>query len=423
MDAGQRRRKEILAWTPLRAKRLRAARGRGSARCFGLPAARGKRDGYARRCRGAWTRGPAREAGLARRIGGYDIVRELSRGAMGIVYEAEDPRLHRRRVALKVIAGDLERRPDLQARFRREAQSVARLDHEGIVRIHQLGVDRGRAFIVMDLVEGESLHERVVRGGPLAADEAARVFEKLARAVAHAHARGVLHRDIKPANILLGEGGARPVLADFGLARDLLDLRRERLTQTGEAVGTYPFMAPEQARGAHDLVDARADVYGLGAALYAALTGRQPFDGPTPADIARRVVAEEPVPPSALRPLPLALEAVCLKCLAKRREDRYPSAEALAEDLRRFLEGEPVGAAPTRPSARGLALIAAPLLACGLLALAAWTALSPVDADGSRRLANGGAGSVASEAAHPTPADTASDGATASTPAEAPQAR
>jgi serine/threonine protein kinase len=271
-------------------------------------------------------------------LNAYTIIRELARGGMGIVHVARHPSLDRD-VALKVLhtwdsdASDLER-------FALEAEAVARLRHPNIVVVHAFGLRRGLPCLVMDLVDGPSLAELLKREGPFEPLKAAQIALDLAHAVEHSHANGILHRDLKPANVLLAPNG-RPVLTDFGLARELSQTR-ERLTRTGEIVGTPAYMAPEQANGNTGQVGTCTDVYGLGATLYALLAGRAPFKGAL-MSVLSKVLAETPRPPSHWRPgVPASLDAICLRSLAKAPNDRYASAADLAADLDRVLRGEAV---------------------------------------------------------------------------------
>ncbi len=228
------------------------------------------------------------------------------------------------------------------ARFRVEAEAVARLQHPNIVQIHEVGQHAGSPFLVLELVEGRNLAQRLA-GTPQPARQAAELVETLARAIDSAHRQGVVHRDLTPANVLLTADG-RPKITDFGLAKLIIgggDLR----TQTGELLGTPSYMAPEQAASRHQAIGAATDVYALGAILYELLTGRPPFKAESALETLRQVVAHEPVAPSRLRPkLPRDLETICLKCLHKEPSHRYASAAALAEDLRRFLENRPITA-------------------------------------------------------------------------------
>ncbi len=302
------------------------------------------------------------------RIGRYLIERPLGRGGMGLVYLARDPELDRR-VAIKQLQGLGD--PGLLERFVREARSSARLRHPSIVTVHEVGSTDQGPYLVMDLVEGETLQARLDRDGPLPAEEAARLVAHLAQAVAHAHDQGVLHRDLKPENVLVTPDG-RPVLLDFGLARDRAQ-EKERLTRTGEVLGTPAFMSPEQASGEVSQVDERTDVYGLAAVLYALLTARRPFEGSTTFEVLNKVLFKEPVPPRQHRPeLPEPLEAIVLQGLARERPQRYATAQALADDLQRYLHDEPVlGRPPRRRERRRRALLAAGL---PLLFAAAWFA-------------------------------------------------
>jgi WD40 repeat protein/tetratricopeptide (TPR) repeat protein len=285
------------------------------------------------------------------RVPGFEVLGELGRGGMGVVYKARQTRLGRL-VALKMIRAGLYAGSDDIARFRAEAEAVARLQHPNIVQIHEVGEAAGRPFFSLEYVEGGSLADRL-DGTPWSGKQAAELVEKLARAVAHAHQRGILHRDLKPANVLLTPEN-RPKVTDFGLAKRLAaepgapapGLAHAGLTQTGAIVGTPSYMPPEQAAGTRSLTTA-VDVYALGAILYELLTGRPPFRGATPVDTVLQVLSEEPVSPRRLQPkVARDLDTICLKCLEKTPENRYRSAMDLADDLGRFLAGQPIQARP-----------------------------------------------------------------------------
>jgi WD40 repeat protein len=273
---------------------------------------------------------------------GYEILREVGRGGMGVVFEARQLALGRV-VALKLILAGAHAGEDARGRFRAEAESIARLQHPHVVQIHEVGKQDGWDFYAMEWVEGGSLAARL-DGTPWPANKAAALVEKLARAMHAVHQEGVIHRDLKPGNVLLTSAG-EPKIADFGLARRL-DVDQGQ-TKTGAIVGTPSYLPPEQAAGRSEALSPRSDVYSLGAVLYELLTGRPPFKGQTPLDTLLQVRCDEPVPPSRLVPkCPRDLETICLKCLQKEPPRRYPTALALAEDLERFLNGAPISARP-----------------------------------------------------------------------------
>jgi tetratricopeptide (TPR) repeat protein/tRNA A-37 threonylcarbamoyl transferase component Bud32 len=274
-------------------------------------------------------------------IGNYEILGELGRGGMGVVYKARQAKLQRL-VALKmVLDGALAGEREL-ARFRSEAEAVARLQHPNIVQIYEVGEHEGRPFFSLEYVDGGTLAQRI-GGQPQPTRQAAAIAETLARAIDYAHERGVVHRDLKPANVLLTKQGM-PKITDFGLAKRLEGT--DGNTRTGAIVGTPSYLAPEQALGRKDVGPA-ADIFALGAILHELLTGRPPFRGDTPMETILQAASCEVVPLRHHSPhIPRDLETICLKCLEKDPRKRYPSAWILANDLRRFLNGEAIEARP-----------------------------------------------------------------------------
>jgi serine/threonine protein kinase len=342
-------------------------------------------------------------------VPGYEVLEEVGRGGMGVVYKARQVKLQRI-VALKMIlAGSQAAEADL-ARFRNEAEAVARLQHPNIVQVHEVGEYEGLPFLALEYCAGGSLADRLA-GTPLPAGEAAQLLETLARAVDAAHQAQVIHRDLKPANVLLQKNLTQrrkdakkeeereeeenlpdsssalcafaslrevlPKITDFGLAKRLDVAGR---THTGTVLGTPSYMAPEQAEGQAHAAGPAVDVYALGAVLYECLTGRPPFKAATPLETVLQVIADEPLPPSRLnREVPRDLETICLKCLHKDPRKRYATAADLADDLARFRAGESIAARPAgtveraskwvrrRPALAALAAVSV-LAAVGLLA-------------------------------------------------------
>jgi tRNA A-37 threonylcarbamoyl transferase component Bud32 len=289
---------------------------------------------------------PAGPRPVPRVVGDYELLEELARGGMGVVYRAWHPRLHRT-VALKMIRASQLATPEDIQRFFLEAEAAAQLDHPGIVPVFAVGEHAGEHYYVMGLVEGGSLSRRI-RERPLPPREAAAVVQRVAEAVDYAHGRGIIHRDLKPGNILLDKDG-QPKVADFGLAKIVRD--DSQLTVAGQVLGTPAYMPPEQAAGNSREVGPAADIYSLGGILYCALTGRPPFQAASSAETLKQVLEQEPVSPRQLnRAVNRDLETICLKCLQKEPRRRYRSANEMAEDLGHWLAGEPIKARPvTRP--------------------------------------------------------------------------
>jgi WD40 repeat protein/predicted Ser/Thr protein kinase len=309
-------------------------------------------------------------AGAEPSIPGYEVIRELGRGGMGVVYLAWQTGLARL-VALKMILAGARSRPQDRARFQDEAEAIARLEHPNLVRIYEVGAHDGRPYFSMEYVGGGPLTDSL-RGAPWPPRRAAELAETLACAAHAAHERGVVHRDLTPHNVLLTAGGA-PKIVDFGLAK--LVVGGACRTETGAILGTPSYMAPEQAGGRSQKVGPAADVYALGAILYELLTGRPPFQAETPLDTLVQALHDEPVTPRRLQPtVPRDLETICLKCLDKEPARRYPSASALADDLHRFLVGEPVRARPVGAAGRAVRwarrrpTVAALLAVCTIIA-------------------------------------------------------
>jgi serine/threonine protein kinase/tetratricopeptide (TPR) repeat protein/WD40 repeat protein len=295
------------------------------------------------------------------RVPGYEILRELGRGGMGVVYLARQTAL-KRLVALKMILAGSHAGPNELARFRTEAEAIARFRHPHIVQIYEVGECDGQSFFSLEYVDGGSLAHKL-GGVPLPPAAAAELVATLAGAIHAAHEQGVIHRDLKPANILLQIAdfksaisnlkSAIPKVTDFGLAKHLDD--ESGRTHSGAIMGTPSYMAPEQAAGQTRRVGPLADVYALGAILYECLTGRPPFRAATVVETLQLVCHQEPVPPRQFQPtLPRDLDTICLKCLQKEAAQRYASAADLADDLRRFLDGEPIHARPVSTWERGV---------------------------------------------------------------------
>ncbi len=274
-------------------------------------------------------------------LAGYQILEEIAHGGMGVVYKARQIGLDRI-VALKVMIAGEHASPEMLERFQREAKSAARLQHPNIVQIYDVGRDGAKHFFTMRHVDGPPLAERI-RRKELTPRRAVELARKVALALDYAHQHGVIHRDVKPANILVDSQG-EPHLADFGLAKDL---GCEGVTLPGSSLGTPNYASPEQASGETDKVDARSDVYSLGASLYESLTGEPPFCGESIFAVLQEVMTRDPVPPRAVNPkIQRDIETICLKAMAKEPARRYQSAREMADDIGRYLEGEPIHARP-----------------------------------------------------------------------------
>lgn len=308
-------------------------------------------------------------AAAGRRFGDYELIEEIAQGGMGVVWKARQVTLNRI-VALKMIlTGRLAGQEEVR-RFYIEAEAAAHLDHPGIVPIYEVGQHAGQHFYSMGFIEGQSLAEKLARG-PLPPREAAELVKEVAEAISYAHQRGVIHRDLKPGNILVDQEG-QPRVTDFGLAKhdsainDPASSARDRpLTLTGQILGTPSYMPPEQA-AAKTNVGPPADVYSLGAVLYALLTGRPPFQSASVVDTLMAVIQEVPIAPRKLNSsLPLDLSTICLKCLEKDIHHRYASARELADELQRYLNGEPILARPITRAERAARWIARHPMAAG----------------------------------------------------------
>ena len=299
----------------------------------------------------------------------YEIHQRLARGGMAQVYLARDRSLDRP-VAVKELVPEFATDPSFVERFRREAQAAANLAHPNIVGVYDWGTQDGTYFIVMEYIDGPSLSQVIRRDGPLHPRRAAEIAGEVAAALGFAHSRGVVHRDVKPGNVLLTSTGQSKV-TDFGIAR-ALSSPDDDLTQAGSVMGTATYFSPEQAQGLP--VDPRSDLYSLGVVLYEMVTGRPPFNGETPLAIAYKHVQDQPAPPSTIIPdLPMGLEAIIMKLLQKRPDDRYASAEDLRADLNRFLDG-------SATSAERAVAPAAAAMAAGAIAA---TTMQPAVGDGT----------------------------------------
>jgi serine/threonine protein kinase len=309
-------------------------------------------------------------------IPGFEVLGELGRGGMGVVFKAKQLSL-KRIVALKMLLAGAFPGLHAVARFRTEAEAVARLQHANIVHVYDVGEQEGFPYIAMEFVDGGSLSQQLARQQP-PPRQAVELLLPLVRAMHHAHQKGIVHRDLKPANVLLTVDGT-PKITDFGLAKQLDDQASQ--TQSGAIMGTPAYMAPEQAQGKIKEIGPATDVYALGAILYEMLTGTPPFQAETTLDVLVKVASEVPARPGTLRPgVPIDLETICLKCLEKAPARRYGSALELADDLARFLDGKPILARrdlpPAQPAPRRRWLTAAGIVIAlaGALGVGWWIA-------------------------------------------------
>ena len=266
--------------------------------------------------------------------GSYEVLRVIGEGGMGKVYEARHTRLHTKRFAVKLLHHELARQPEVVTRFQREAEAASVLTHPNVVGVYDVNTSAdGRPYIVAELLHGEDLGSYLERRGKLPTVEAVHIVRQVCHALGAAHAHGIVHRDVKPENVFLAGPSATVKVLDFGISK--VAETSDGLTKTGTVMGTPDYMAPEQARG--DRVDARADIYAVGAILYRALTGRKPFEGTDPMAILTAVLTQEPERPSTLEPsIPLSLELVVQRTMAKTPSERFQSMEALEQSLEPF---------------------------------------------------------------------------------------
>jgi hypothetical protein len=315
------------------------------------------------------------------RIGPYELMGELGRGGAGVIYRARDPGL-RRDVAIKLLSGRRSHTASSLGRFQREAEALARLRHPHVVKVHSAGQHEGLPYLVMDLIEGRSLAGRIADDGPLPVPEALTIALRLSRALEHVHRHSLLHRDLKPDNVLLNRDG-EPLLTDFGLAKD--QEAERALSREGALLGTPGYWPPEQARGQLDAIGPTADIYALGATLYAMLTGAPPVQEKSIPELLVATCEVVPDPPSTARPdVPPAVDAVCARCLEKSPRNRYPDAAALSAALEAALEGRsPQATSPQRLLLQLLASLLVVTAIAGWLAARARTANQPAPPPGS----------------------------------------
>lgn len=321
---------------------------------------------------------------LGARLGGYALERLIGRGGMGAVYLGVSEAGVRRAIKLPFL--DQDRSGLVRARFQREAEVLARIPpHRGVVRVHAASIEDDNAYCVLELVEGRSLEAILKKDGPLPVARVLEIGEQVARALDHLHRNGVIHRDVKPGNVLIRDEDGSAVVTDFGLVRD--EAATGALTTTGTFVGTPLYVAPEQAL-ATGPIDGRADVYALGATLYALLTGHAPHRAPTLAELMRLLVTERPVPPSAERAeVPPAVDAVILRALERDPRSRHPTALALAEELAAVRAGRAVSTSPTAAWLAAGAVLACVALLSLVLLFATSASSGPEGTEGTTRIA------------------------------------
>ena len=309
-----------------------------------------------------------------RYFGDYEILEEIAHGGMGVVYKARQTSLNRIVAVKMILAGQLANESDVK-RFQAEAEAAANLHHPGVVGIYEVGVQDGQHYYSMEYINGQNLAQ-AVREKPLSVTQAAEYVRDIAIVLEYAHQQKVLHRDLKPSNILI-DGSGRLRITDFGLAKRVEG--ESDLTMTGQVLGTPSYMSPEQAAAQHAIIGPPTDIYALGAILYELVTGRPPFRSENVGEILRQVQHDEPVRPRLLNPkLPRDLETICLKCLEKEPRRRYGSAQLLADDLGRYLRGEPIVARPARAWERGIKWVRRHPTAAGLVFVSTVAILSLV---------------------------------------------
>ncbi len=281
-------------------------------------------------------------------FGDYQVIETIAKGGMGIVFKARQRKLNRIVAIKMILAGQFADKTEVD-RFYSEAEAAATLSHPNIVAIHEIGEVQGQHFFSMDYIEGHSLTE-MVRENPLTPRRAAEFLRTIAETMQFAHDRGIVHRDLKPSNVLV-DRQQRPLITDFGLAKHVSN--QSQITISGAIVGTPSYMPPEQAEGKGDQIGPTSDIYSLGAILYELVTGRPPFKAATPFETIRQVIQDEPLSPRLVNPgVPKDLETICLKCLQKEQSRRYETSQNLADELGRFLRGEPINARPINRLAR-----------------------------------------------------------------------